>query len=350
MHAATPSPASSPASRSRSAASLGRNEATARGAVYMHRRGRASICGMHLLKGARSHPGLRQRRLHRGQLLAARGRQDRRRQRRDRRHLQPERAWTSARSTPGRRSTARSSASPARETISNDELLELDCDILVPAALENQITAEQRRRGSRRKIVAEAANGPTTPEADDILYERGIFVIPDILCNAGGVTVSYFEWVQDISATTGPRKSSTTTSRASWSGVPRGVRLAKSNEVQQPRRRPTWWRSTAWPRRPRCGPLPVDFPPTADTGAGSGRRPFVLSGGADAGPRRAVPLQGGDPPPRDAMAEPGALDNVEDLLDRRHHRPRFDSEVFTLERRLQVMLGAARRHAPSWAS
>jgi glutamate dehydrogenase (NAD(P)+) len=86
---------------------------------------------------------------------------------------------------------------PGATAISNAELLEAECDILIPAALENQITAANAGR-VKAKIVAEAANGPTTPEADVILHERGIFVIPDILCNAGGVTVSYFEWVQDL--------------------------------------------------------------------------------------------------------------------------------------------------------
>jgi glutamate dehydrogenase (NAD(P)+) len=86
---------------------------------------------------------------------------------------------------------------PKAEGISNSALLEVDCEILIPAALENQITAANAPR-IKAKIVAEAANGPTTPEADDILHERGVFLIPDILCNAGGVTVSYFEWVQDM--------------------------------------------------------------------------------------------------------------------------------------------------------
>ena len=86
---------------------------------------------------------------------------------------------------------------PGADAVSNTEILELDCEILVPAALENQIT-EHNAPSIKAKIVAEAANGPTTPQADQILYDRGVFVIPDILCNAGGVTVSYFEWVQDM--------------------------------------------------------------------------------------------------------------------------------------------------------
>jgi glutamate dehydrogenase/leucine dehydrogenase len=86
---------------------------------------------------------------------------------------------------------------PGAEDITNAEVLETQCDILIPAALENQITA-RNAANIKAKIVAEAANGPTTPEADEILYANGVFMIPDILCNAGGVTVSYFEWVQDL--------------------------------------------------------------------------------------------------------------------------------------------------------
>jgi glutamate dehydrogenase (NAD(P)+) len=85
---------------------------------------------------------------------------------------------------------------PGTKPISNQELLELECDILVPAALENQITEENAPR-VKAKIVAEGANGPVIPQADKILDKNGVFLIPDILCNAGGVTVSYFEWVQD---------------------------------------------------------------------------------------------------------------------------------------------------------
>jgi glutamate dehydrogenase (NAD(P)+) len=86
---------------------------------------------------------------------------------------------------------------PDTEPVSNEELLELPCDILIPAALENQLTIENATRIKTRMIV-EAANGPTTPEAERILNDRGITIVPDVLANAGGVTVSYFEWVQDL--------------------------------------------------------------------------------------------------------------------------------------------------------
>jgi glutamate dehydrogenase (NAD(P)+) len=86
---------------------------------------------------------------------------------------------------------------PDTGSVTNTELLELPCDVLIPAALENQLTARNATRIKARLII-EAANGPTTPEADHIFNDRGMTVVPDILANAGGVTVSYFEWVQDL--------------------------------------------------------------------------------------------------------------------------------------------------------
>jgi glutamate dehydrogenase/leucine dehydrogenase len=86
---------------------------------------------------------------------------------------------------------------PGAKSITNEEVLETKADVLIPAALENQITAKNADKIQAR-IVAEAANGPTVPEADTILFQKKITVLPDVLANAGGVTVSYFEWAQDI--------------------------------------------------------------------------------------------------------------------------------------------------------
>jgi glutamate dehydrogenase (NAD(P)+) len=86
---------------------------------------------------------------------------------------------------------------PGSQEVSNEDLLGLDCDVLVPAAIGNQITSKTAP-GIRARLVVEGANGPTTPEGDAILHRNGVFLVPDILANAGGVTVSYFEWVQDL--------------------------------------------------------------------------------------------------------------------------------------------------------
>jgi len=85
------------------------------------------------------------------------------------------------------------------ERVDDESFWDVDCDILIPAALESVITAARAKR-IRAKLVLEGANGPTLPEADDVMHDRGILVVPDVICNAGGVTVSYFEWVQDFSS------------------------------------------------------------------------------------------------------------------------------------------------------
>ena len=88
---------------------------------------------------------------------------------------------------------------PGSEAVDNERFWDVDCDILIPAALEGQLTAARAQRVTAR-LVLEGANGPTRPDADDVLRDRGILVVPDVICNAGGVTVSYFEWVQDFSS------------------------------------------------------------------------------------------------------------------------------------------------------
>jgi glutamate dehydrogenase (NAD(P)+) len=90
-------------------------------------------------------------------------------------------------------------APTGNETIEREAFWDVESDILIPAALEGQVTPERARR-IKAKLLLEGANGPTLPEADDVLSERGVLVVPDVICNAGGVTVSYFEWVQDFSS------------------------------------------------------------------------------------------------------------------------------------------------------
>jgi glutamate dehydrogenase (NAD(P)+) len=175
--------------------SLGRNEATARGAVYtLHQASRTLDVP---LTGARvAIQGYGNAGSIAAELLAAEGSvivavSDSSGGISNAKGLDPQRvsAW--------KREHGTVVGFPGADAVSNTEILELDCEILIPAALENQIT-DHNAPSIKAKIVAEAANGPTTPEADQILYDRGVFVIPDILCNAGGVTVSYFEWVQDM--------------------------------------------------------------------------------------------------------------------------------------------------------
>ena len=96
-----------------------------------------------------------------------------------------------------KKSTGSVGGYPGATAITAGEVLEVPCDVLVPAALENQITGENAGRIQAR-LVLEAANGPITPDADSLLEQRGVTVVPDVLANAGGVTVSYFEWVQDL--------------------------------------------------------------------------------------------------------------------------------------------------------
>ncbi len=88
---------------------------------------------------------------------------------------------------------------PQVNAISDEDFWKIPCEVLIPAALESQLTPE-RARITHAKLVVEGANGPTTPQADDILHDRGVLVVPDVIANAGGVTVSYFEWVQDFSS------------------------------------------------------------------------------------------------------------------------------------------------------
>ncbi len=88
---------------------------------------------------------------------------------------------------------------PGTEPVERDAFWDVDCDVLIPAALENQLTETNAAR-IRARVIIEGANGPTTPAADDILHDKGVTVVPDVLANAGGVTVSYFEWVQDFSS------------------------------------------------------------------------------------------------------------------------------------------------------
>jgi len=175
--------------------SEGRNEATARGCVFTVVKAAAHL-GMDLHKATVAVQGYGNAGAIAAQLMAAEGSKivavsDSTGGIRNMAGIDPDKAlaWKKEHGTV--------QGFPGAEDISNAELLETECDVLIPAAYENQITA-RNAANIKAKIVAEAANGPTTPEADEILHDRGVFMIPDILCNAGGVTVSYFEWVQDL--------------------------------------------------------------------------------------------------------------------------------------------------------
>ena len=177
--------------------SAGRGDATARGGLFTVREA-AKELGIDLTKATIAVQGYGNAGYYAACLAKSMfGSQGRRRQRFEGVHPLRRAASTRRPSASTRRRPPRSATSRAPSAISDEELLELDVDILFPSALENVITEENAPR-IRAKIVAELANGPTTPEADEILHKNGVHVIPDFLCNAGGVTVSYFEMVQNF--------------------------------------------------------------------------------------------------------------------------------------------------------
>ncbi|MBV8689560.1 MAG: Glu/Leu/Phe/Val dehydrogenase [Candidatus Eremiobacteraeota bacterium] len=175
--------------------SLGRDRATARGCLYVIDEAMNAL-GISI-QGARvAIQGFGNAGLHAGELMAQRGytivaASD------SRGGVYRERGLNIADLIAHKDATGSVVGFEGSERISNHDLLECECDVLVPAALEKVIT-EENAGAIKAKIVAEAANGPTLPAADAILFKRGIMVLPDILANAGGVTVSYFEWVQDL--------------------------------------------------------------------------------------------------------------------------------------------------------
>ncbi len=175
--------------------SLGRREATGRGCMIVTKEALSHL-GMPVRGATVAVQGFGNVGSIAAELLQRRGLQDHG----DRRPVWPrsttKRGSTSTTPSDTSRSTSHSRATPRATSITNDDLLTLDVDVLLPAALENVITSKNAGK-VRAKVICEGANGPTTAGADAILEEKGIFVIPDILANAGGVTVSYFEWVQD---------------------------------------------------------------------------------------------------------------------------------------------------------
>ena len=183
----------------------GRVEATGRGVYFGLREACADADDMKALglsTGPRGQadrrPGVRQRRLPQRPVLPGGGRHHRGASRSATGPSTGRAVSTSRRCSSISTRRARSADSPGARDLPTAEGLELDCDVLIPAALESQITAENAPR-IRARIIAEGANGPTTFDAERILLERGVLVIPDIYLNAGGVTVSYFEWVKNLS-------------------------------------------------------------------------------------------------------------------------------------------------------
>ena len=179
--------------------SLGRNGATARGCLFVTARAieQGTVPGLTTLKGARvvvqgfGNAGSIAARLFTDAGAKVIGISDSTGGVTSESHIDPKAALAHKKQT---RSVV---GLAGTKNITNDELLHLDCDVLIPAAFENQIRADNVG-GVKARVIAEAANGPTTPAADKALFERGIPIIPDILANSGGVTVSYFEWVQNI--------------------------------------------------------------------------------------------------------------------------------------------------------
>ncbi|MGQ9477441.1 MAG: Glu/Leu/Phe/Val family dehydrogenase [Candidatus Bipolaricaulia bacterium] len=176
--------------------SLGRDDATARGGIYCVREA-AKYLGIDLSKAsvavqgygnAGSFAAILSKKIFGSKIVAVSDSQG---------GVYSERGLDPYRLLEHKKETGTVADFPNSERITNEELLELEVTVLWPSALENVITKENAGR-IKAKIIAEAANGPTTPEADEILHEKGVFVIPDFLCNAGGVTVSYFEWVQNV--------------------------------------------------------------------------------------------------------------------------------------------------------
>ena len=179
--------------------SLGRREATARGCLYVTRRAidQGAVRGLNSLKGATvAIQGFGNAGSYAAELFIEAGAKviavsDSTGGVSSEEGIDPKQAFAH------KKQTGSVVGLPGSRNITNQELLHTECDVLIPAAFENQIRADNVD-GVKAKLIAEAANGPTTPAADEVLFKRGVPVIPDILANSGGVTVSYFEWVQNI--------------------------------------------------------------------------------------------------------------------------------------------------------